>query len=178
MVEILLNTPTGAPTAPNYGGRERAYIDATSQPAPQPTPVNAVNFVQQAIPALAPDVLLAAQQTRENERVRSYEQRQAQAEDQAKYIQDQTDGAAQNAEAAEPFSAEIIPLYNRGLAYSSDNASLASTSTPTPTPAQEAFSRANQAYVRAGASDGRTFAASGFDTASRQTLSPSVNLII
>lgn len=169
MVEILLNTRTGAPTAPHYGDRERARVDAKAQS----NPVNTPNFVQQVVPALAPDVLLAAQQTRDTDRVRSFERRQAQVQDQDQ-DQDQADIAAQARQAAEQITAEIIPLYDRGTAYSNDRQDARNT----PPPVQSDFSRANQAYVRAGASDGRAFAATGFDTASLQTLSPSVNLII
>lgn len=165
MVEILLNTRVGSPTAPNYGVRDGARAGAA---ATQAQPVNAPGFVQQLIPTLAPDVLLAAQQTRDNGRIRGFGARDTQTSPQA-------DPLAQDAPSAAQITAEIIPLYAKGAGYSYSSQNADARTQP---PTGGDFSRANQAYVRAGAADGRVFAASGLDTTSRQALSPSINLII
>lgn len=184
MVEILLNTRTGAPTAPNYSARDDASVDARSaasapQAQAQASLSNATAFAQQLIPVLAPDVLLAAQQHRDVDRVRHVDPRQARpSDDQPQTDEAQDNGGAPSAPDAPPaaqFTAEIIPLRLRPSAF-------AYGATPTEPqislPSSAQFSRANQAYVHAGAADGRSFAATGLDLASRQALTQPINLII
>lgn len=173
MVEILLNTRTGAPTAADYGAREGARSVA---PAPQAQAglLNTKTFVQQIVPVLAPDVLLAAQQNRDISRVRTFDARHANAS----YRQPQADERTQTtSDAPNPaqFTAEIIPLRTSRSAFFTDTQATQAHAFPA---SGAQFRRANQAYVQAGAADGRSFAASGLDTASRQALSRPVNLII
>lgn len=186
MVEILLNTRTGAPTAPNYSARDDASVDArsaASAPQAQAGLPNATTFVQQLIPVLAPDVLLAAQQNRDVDRVRNIDPRQARpSDDQPQTDEAQDDrvvptafDAPLSAQPPAATTAEIIPLRSRPSAFAFG---ATPTEPPISPPNGAQFYRANQAYVQAGASDGRSFAASGLDAASRQTLTRPIDLII
>ena len=185
MVEILLNTRTGTPTTPNYSARDDASVDARSfasapqAPQAQAPLSNATAFAQQFIPVLAPDVLLAAQQHRDVDRVRNVDPRQARpSDDQPQTDEAQDSGGAPSAPDAPPaaqFSAEIIPLRSKPSAFSVATPLPENSSFP---PSSAQFSRANQAYVHAGAADGRSFAAAGLDLASRQALTQPINLII
>lgn len=188
MVEILLNTRTGAPTAANYGARDGARSIAPP-PQAQAGSLNATPFDQQIVPILASDVLLAAQQNRDISRVRTFDPRQAHASyNQPQADEPQTDGTQTDepqadgrtqttADAPNPaqLTAEIIPLRTGRSAFFNDTQAIQIQSAPA---SGAQFRRANQAYVQAGAADGRSFAASGLDTASRQALSRPVNLII
>lgn len=189
MAEPLINTPVGAPKAPTDISRLRNVSGTRSAAArPAASPFTTTPPPGTTASSVAPDVLLAAHQARDTNRPPAFDARFANAsttyrqgtENKNKSPSQGNDGGAEIL-AFDPNNApmrsqkktapaqsmfEIIDQVNAPFAQSRSQNVPNDTLPPdpaSPRPRQD-FARANQAYVHAGAADGLTYGATGFDT--------------
>jgi len=202
MADIGLSTRISAPIAPDNAQRLR---DPQREPqrghgvdprghgaAPEATPAPQASLL--VLPILAPEVLIAIQQARPLSRDQSPDENpdatsespQQGTENKSKSADEAEQSAGQSEGAGE--AQNVVPLF------ANDTFSAPQSTIAPPTPAfleqpstasvsadngeRSAFNRANQAYVTAGAEDGRTFGAAVFEPVSVNTTQAPINLVI
>ncbi|MCR4376842.1 MAG: hypothetical protein NUV50_01965 [Rhodospirillales bacterium] len=195
MVEIFTHIPTGAPAAAPDSTRLRDVSRShAAQPRVQGSPFSTQETVSNTSSVVAPDVLLAAQQARDTSHptalnarvVYAFEQPGQQAANKrqsAPKPPNENDGAEiipLNAKDASANGSFTIPQQGAAPLIIDLNAEASQMPSSFAALRQDVtdFIRANQAYVNAGAADGRTFAASGLDTSALALQQSDFDLII
>jgi hypothetical protein len=181
MDEILFNTPVNASTTND--GAIRSNSDARTTyvtPRPEFAPSSKALPTANIVSTVAPDVLLAAHQVRDTARPGTFDPRkvyggapQARSRTAASpstFKEVTQDGALDSGPGP---GANVVVLYaqpkqegsTRPPSSETGSESASGAGGPPPQPSGgSVFTRANRAYVHAGAADGRTFSASGLDT--------------